>query len=34
MQVKALRAGGYAGQLVENGNPQKFEVILDPPVAP
>lgn len=34
MEVKALRAGNYEGQLVENGNPDDFEVILDPPAAP
>jgi hypothetical protein len=28
MEVKSLRAGNYAGRLVENGNPEAFEVVL------
>jgi hypothetical protein len=28
MVVKSLRAGNYAGRLVENGNPEAFEVVL------
>ena len=34
MEAKGLRAGNYAGQMVENGNPSNFEVILDSPTAP
>ena len=34
MAVKSLRAGNYGGKLVENGNPGKFEVLLDAPASP
>jgi len=34
MAVKSLRAGSYGGKLVENGNPENFEVFLDAPAAP
>lgn len=31
LAAKALRAADYTGELVENGSPEKFEVVLDAP---